>query len=95
MATRAGTGDPPLLVGASTDTKKENAVKGMPHLFYAAGAGSPPTWVGRTLVVGENPHDVRRIYQHEDALPLPPDPEPAAHPLRRFALRRIFGATAG
>jgi len=95
MAERAGTRDPRLVVGGSTDTKKENAVKGMPHLFYAVGAGSRPTWVGRTLVVGEEPHDVRRIYQREDALPLPPDPEPVARPPRRFTLRRIFGATAG
>ena len=85
----------PLVVGGSTDSNEENAVKGMPHLYYAAGVGSHPTWVGRTLVVGEDLHDVRRIYQREDALPLPPDPEPAARPPRRFILRRIFGAAAG
>jgi hypothetical protein len=82
-------------LGGSTDTNGENAVKGMPHLYYVAGAGSRPTWVGRTPVIGEDPHDARRIYQREDALPLPPDPEPAGRAPRRFTLRRIFGATAG
>lgn len=69
-------------------------MKGMPHLYYTAGASSRPAWEGRTLI-GEDPHDVRRIYQREDALPLPPDPEPVAGSPRRFGLRRIFGATAG
>jgi len=69
-------------------------MKGMPHLFYTAGASNRPTWVGRTLI-GEDPHDVRRIDQREDALPLPPDPEPSAGTPRPSALRRIFGVTAG
>jgi hypothetical protein len=70
-------------------------MKGLPHLYYTAGGGSRTTWIGRTLVVSEDPQDVRRLYQREDALPLPPDPEPVARAPRRFGLRRIFGTAAG
>ena len=70
-------------------------MRGMPQLHYATGAGSRPTWVGTTLVIGEDPDEVRRLYQREDALPLPPDPEPAARAPRRFGFRRIFGTAAG
>jgi hypothetical protein len=70
-------------------------MRGMPHLYYTTSAPGRPTWVGRTLVVGEDPHDVRRVYQREDALPLPPDPEPAMRAPRRLTLRRIFGTAAG
>ena len=94
MAARPGTDDRAVTVGGSTDTSQEDAVKGVQHLYYVAGAGSRPTWVGRTLLIGVDPHDVRRIYQREDALPLPPDPEPATRTQRRFTLRRIFGAAA-
>lgn len=70
-------------------------MRGMPHLYYAAGADSRPTWIGRTLVVGVDPHDARRVYAREDALPLPPDPEPIAREPRRIGLRRIFGLVTG
>ena len=72
-----------------------DVVRGMPHLYYTSGAASRPTWVGRTLIVGEDPHGVRRLYQREDALPLPPDAEPVERRQPRFSLRRIFGAAAG
>ena len=94
MTARPGSDDPPVTVGGSTATSREDAVKGMPHLYYVAGAGSRPTWAARTPAIGEDPHDVRRIYQREDAVPLPLDPEPAARTPRRFTLRRIFGAAA-
>jgi hypothetical protein len=74
---------------------KEDAMKGMPHLHYAAGAGSRTTWIGRTLVVGEDPFDARHLYQREDALPPPPEPEPVDRPSRRLGLRRLFGTAAG
>lgn len=67
----------------------------MPHLYYASGTVSRPTWIGRTLVVGEDPHGVRNLYRHEDALPLPPDPEPVERRAPRLRLRRIFGLAAG
>ena len=66
-------------------------MKGMPHLYYANGSASRPRWIGRTLVVGTDPHDARRLYQREDALPLPPEPEPARPAPRRLGLRRILG----
>jgi hypothetical protein len=73
----------------------EKAMKGMPHLYYALGDSSHPTWISRTLIAGEHPQDVRRLYQREDALPLPPDPEPVARAPRHLNIRRIFGATSG
>jgi hypothetical protein len=95
MAPPPGTRDASGTVGGSTSTNEENTMRGIPHLHYVAGAGSRPTWVGRTLVMGEDPHDVRHLYQREDALPLPPDPEPSARAPRRFGLRRILGLAAG
>ncbi len=70
-------------------------MKGMPHLYYTSGAASRPTWVGRTLLVGEDPHSVRRLYQREDALPLPADSEPAERRSARLSFRRILGLAAG
>lgn len=69
-------------------------MKGTPHLYYATGAATRPTGVGRTPAIGEDPNEVRRLYQREDALPLPADPEPAASTPRRFTFRRIFGTAA-
>jgi hypothetical protein len=66
-------------------------MKGMPHLYYANGSASHSRWIGRTLVVGTDPHDVRRLYQREDALPLPPEPETSRPAPRRLGLRRILG----
>jgi hypothetical protein len=68
-------------------------LNGLSQVHRAPGADSHPRWIGRTLVVGVDPHDVRRHYEYEGALP--PPPEPIAGGTRRFGLRRLFEAISG
>jgi len=70
-------------------------VKGMPHSYYAngAGRGSRTAWIGATRFLDDDPHDVRRLYQREDGLPLREDGEPSSpsRSTNRRLIRRVLG----
>lgn len=68
-------------------------MNGRSQVHRTSGADSHPRWIGRTLVVGADPHDLRRHYEYEGALP--PPPAPIAGGTRRFRLRRLLGAISG
>jgi hypothetical protein len=68
----------------------------MPNVYYSSGPGGPnrpPRWIGSVLYVDAATAELRRMYDRQDATPLPPA-EPNAGP-RRFSmsafLRRIVG----
>ena len=59
-------------------------MKGMPGLYYSqsGGTGRGPQWIGSVLYVDADTAEVRRLYDREDALPLPV-PQPSVRPPRR------------
>ena len=75
-------------------------MKGMPGLYYSQGGGGEgraPRWVGTVLYVDADTAEARRLYDREDAMPLPPADANSASPrpsissyIRRMA--RVAGA---
>jgi hypothetical protein len=73
-------------------------MKGMPGLYYSQGGGEPrpPRWIGSILYVDADTAEVRRLYDREDAAPLPPQamrvaPESSWRPSLSSFIRRIAG----
>ena len=50
-------------------------MKGMPGLYYATRDGERPEWIGSVLYVKGDTAEVRRLYQREDAEPMPMEVE--------------------
>ncbi len=46
-------------------------MKGMPGLYYATRDSAEPEWIGSVLYVKGDTAEVRRLYQREDADPMP------------------------
>jgi hypothetical protein len=70
-------------------------MKGMPGLYYAVGAGPgrPPKRVGSVFNVDADRAEVRRMYDRDEATPLPPaDPNAGSRrPSVSAFVRRIVG----
>ena len=73
-------------------------MKGMPGLYYSTGGGGesrPPRWVGSVLYMDADTAEARRLYDREDATPLP-TPEANVPPPRTSLaafFRRIVGTS--
>ena len=69
-------------------------MKGMPGLYYSQGGGDrAPYWVGSVLYVDADTAEVRRLYDRQDAAPMPAPETPTRPPRLSFSslVRRIAG----
>ena len=71
-------------------------MKGMPGFYYSRGGDSGdrgPFWVGSVLYVDADTAEVRRLYDRQDAAPMPAQETPMRTPRPSFSslVRRIAG----